>query len=997
MSSLTVNWRSLCVSVVACFVLSTPTELYATVADLTLPASCADFAYNPDTASLVALDNEKSVALIFDLNNATEGTLNPLATLTVGESPCSICYKKFGERHFFIIASSQESSLFVLEESPKAEAPNERFQLAKKIELKEKEISSVTASLNPSDPIVYYCYGSGHNSAAGAISLNSLSPTRFVLPDTMDCSVSSSGTVLYQRGPWSPSGFSSYIRQNSQAEETPKFGPLFSEHRSTPPYQPDAFDTYTAAGTGLYNRNLNQKIASLPIVPLAFFKSRPIIIGVKPATKEAFGGVKEDEELNLLALSTNNFKLVGTAVSLNHRLRTTEARWIQRRKSSNGDFKRINYAERTFPDDLRNRVLFADRNKVFVVDLAEFELPNEPLLSISAPANLSYVAEKEHSLDFEISDPRINLSIDNMPDGMTLENNKLRWKPKLEQVGNYTIAPTLNSGEFHSSKPITITVEFPSTTLPYKPSGFFIAESGARAVIWEGDGTSNPIDNTEDGNKVAQNLFRLTVLDLGTGNVEAEKTLADRIGSVRLLGDTLITKPITNGTYRCDIYSVHDLKRIKSIALTSQVHSMELLGEYLGLGTSDGKILVYDTKNFELIRTFDRSQNSSPDFFRQSLVPQIYANGVLWGSDLKPALILASPMIPTLGNIRDFSRQSVYAREHIDVAPSFSSPPTRGSRTSLLARKPVPGAARILRLDYSESTDQTSNSHISLLESTLTASIEGAGSASQVLQINKTLVHSAAGRFSQLAMVQVTSEAAYVVSDDRLYRWQFPRLEAEDKAEAEPLIWNCKPTAVALATTGKTELKHIISGGKPPYSFKAPAGSPSIVVDQKSGTITIDNAALQLEAEKFLIQSISNNRRGLSRVSVLRQFASEILAPATEILGRRPQGFPVACPIQLLVTDQSMGNVAINYFVLTEVNSARLLSELNKLDVTSPSEPANAPNRAEPNGNPIPNPQGNTDNEIERLNRKVQQLEGRIELMTRQLNEVLKKLDEQNK
>lgn len=996
MNSFSLSWCRLCIAILVVFILLTPSETRGAVKDLTLPTSCADFAYNPDTASLVALDNEKSVALVFSLTNAMGNTLSPIATFTVGESPCSVCYKKFGERHFFIIACSQESTLFILEESTNATSPKEQFQLVKKLELEERGISSISASINPSDPNVYYCYGGGHTSAAGAISLKSFSATRFVLRDTMDCAVSSSGTVLYHRGPWSPSGFRSLIRQNSVVEESPEFSPLFGEHRATPPYQPDAVDTYTASGTELYNRDLSQKIASLPIVPLAFFKTKPIIIGIKPRSIHAFSSGEKGEELKLLAVSTNSFKLVGTAVPLNHRL-ATEARLIQRSVSSNGDFKRIAYVERTFPDDSRKRVLFADGNKVFVVDLDEFELPDEPFLSISVPESLTFVAAEEHSLNFEIADSRVKLSIDNMPEGMSLENNKLSWKPKLEQVGSYTISPKLSSGELQFSKPLNISVEFPSTTLPYKPGGFFISESSAKAIIWEGDATSNSIDSTVPGNEVARNSYRLSVVDLKTGKIEAEKTLTDRIGSVRLFKGTLITKPITNGTHRCDIFELHDLKRVKSIALASEVHAMELIGEYLGLQTSDGKILVYDTKGFELVRTFERSQSGSPVLIQQSLAPQIYANGIVWGADLKPALILATPMIPALGNTRDFSRQASFANQHIDVAPVSSSLPKRGSETLLIARKPIPGAARELRLDYSQRAVQSSNFQNRFSDCKLTASIEGAGSASQVLRVSKVSVNNPAGRFSQTALVHVTSDIAYVVSDDRLYGWQFPRLPDEEAAENRPLIWSSKPTAVILEPTGKTELKHDMTGGKPPYSFNAPVGSPSILVDEKSGTVTIDNAALQSEAEQFLIQFISKNRREQSRVSVLRQFASELLVPASDILGRRPRGFPVACPIQLLVTDQSIGNVAINYFVVTEVNAAKIISELNRLDQLPPSESANQPSRAEPDVNQIPNSQGNTDNEIEKLNRKVQQLEERIELMTRQLNDVLKKLDERGR
>jgi hypothetical protein len=972
-------------------------EIRAEVQVLNLPVDCADFAYNSDNATIAALDNENSKVLIFDLKNLESNKAEPFAAIKVGQSPCSICYKKYKQRDCFAVVCSQDSSLYLIEAEGASEGSPGTFKLTAKINLDKTGVSSVTASINPEDPFIYYCYGGGHDSFAGAVSLKSTRNTNFKLSDSMDCAVSASGEVIYHRGPWSPSGFKSVSRINSLEEEIPEFAPLFSEHRSAADYLPDQLDTYTASGPDLHTRDLSKKIATLPFFPVAFFKTKPIIIGIKDSSNSYNGDEAKDDGLSLRAASYNTFKIVGTSVPLEHRFRK-EPREMARSDSGSGDFKRIVYRYRAFADDLRKRVLFADGNQVFIVDLADFEMDEEPLVAMSAPANTIFTAGRENALTIELADPKVQFNVDDMPDGMKLDGNTLHWKPTLEQIGSYKIATTLSFNEINTTRLLEISVQYPSLPLPFTPSGFTLDATNSKAVIWDGNNNQNALEGLNPAIRSTGSVCRLAVIDLKTGNVDVERKLSDRIGTARIFNELVLIKPLSDNTPRCDILKLNDLQRIKSIVTTTPIHGMAVVGSYLILETSDGRLSIYETNTFEQVKSFEKLPGIGSNGVIGDKVPRIFANGILWDKDLKPALILAPPIIPAMGQLRDFTREQLTPRaDSRDLGVSID-PPRNGSTMSLVATRGLADANLRLRLYQAQQMEREPNSPtVATIESKVIAMLDGAVSASQVFETKKSPINRNGGIIKPSCLVELTSTEAFIISDKSLYRWDFPKQEVDAEASSSPLSWNLQTSTNQLAETGKTELKHKIIGGKPPYSFGSVGTIEGIVVDEKTGTVAVDNAAIQAAAEKFLIDFITRNRRRESRLSTLRLLASELLVPATEILGRRPTGVPVAVPIQLLVTDDNIGNLPINYFVVTEVNSAKLMAALRKLDEQQSAEQNVMPAPPAPGNDGRPPMPISGNPEIEKLNKRIDQLEQRLDLMTRQLNELLKKLDAKEK
>jgi hypothetical protein len=206
---------------------------------LQLPSVMADFAINPTTGDIAAVDPTAHRARLF---RASEGfkSESDADNVRLGDTPIAIAYKRFGDQDFFAAVCTQDSHMYVIDA--------ENFSLVKKIPLASAGVSSVTGSLNPEDPFVYYNYGSGHGSSAGVVDLRKMVDRGAAFGDSMDCAISADGRVAYRRGPWSPSGFASLLMMNDFTDEKPVFAPLHREHRSTRGYIPDPAGAYTICG-----------------------------------------------------------------------------------------------------------------------------------------------------------------------------------------------------------------------------------------------------------------------------------------------------------------------------------------------------------------------------------------------------------------------------------------------------------------------------------------------------------------------------------------------------------------------------------------------------------------------------------------------------------------------------------------------------------------------------------------------------------------------------
>lgn len=964
----------------------------AEITKLDLAVSCADFAYNPESASILAIDNQKGEVIAVSLLDLQANDPKPLATIKVGPSPCSICFKRFGERHFFAVVCSQDSNLYLIEEKITNSSPIPSYELASKISLRKTGIYSVFASLNPEDPNIFYCHGGGSSAYVGAISLQSMQDTTFLLPETMDAAISANGSVIYHRGPRSSSGTNSVLRITPISDDVPTFAKLHSEERPADSALPDPFDLVTAVGTELFSRDLDRSVAKLSFRPLAFFRSKPVIIGMKESVNGPFPTTHTTVEL--VAASFHSLQLSDATVTLDHAIPKSPMS-IPSSDFESRDFKQITYRYRTFADDSRQRVIFADRNKLFVVDLADFKSKDEPLLVSSLPDTVRFVAGKANDYRIQLPDSNVKLNIENLPPGMTLDGTTLHWTPSPEDIGAYPLTAVLSSGDSHKTRQFEVTVDFPSFPLPFEPTGFAIDKTGKKGVIWDGA----PMPNTNPSNSFEQPKqieVQIAVIDLATGRVDAQRKLGNRVSSLLIANELIFIRCESDSTSRCDVFRISDLQRAKSITTAASIQKMAIIGEHLAIQDHRDRIEIYNLPSLELAKVFPKN----PGIYYHGIIgedsPQIFANGLLWGNDLKPELLLASPSIPTLVEERDFSAlyfESKFPR----ITRQRSSNNSEANRErGLLKSLLLTDAKKRIQLHYSNQVEKDKKSNApTYYESRIYLTLEGTDSTTVLFKRTRNLVSLLSTNPVPTAHLAATAKEAFVAIGRELYRWDFPQQQVVVEAPSTGLSWMPVSTTRSISENGKTELKHDVTGGKPPYSFGLMGKLAGLTIDDKTGIVTVDNSVLHTAAENVVIETVLNSTKIETNSARLRNLASQVLDPATEVLGRRPMGFPVAIPIRIMVTDDNLQNLSINYFVIAEVNSTHLIESIKKLD--SPSFPAangSPPSNRSKNNKEANLPKENRD--IERLEARMKQLEERLDLMNRQLTELMQKLGKQD-
>lgn len=970
-----------------------PSDLPAEVQTIQLPADYADFALHPETGSLAAISAATNEAVFFRAAQLATASDAPAARVRVGATPCSVFYKRYRDQHVFAIVCSQDSHMYLVDAGSPGAAPDSEFALRAKVELTQSGVSLVTGSINPEDPFVYYCYGSGHDSETGVVSLRDMRNQGIAFGDSMDCAISASGEVAYRRGPWSPSGFESLLRTNQLSDDKPQFARLFYDHTSTAAYLPDPFDRCTAAGSRVYSRGLEKLEAGLDFVPLCFFQDRPVVVGTSAGDSpvETRPGAGATRRVALQAASYNTFTSIGQQVLLPPRP-VLDDRTLARGVPPQADFKTLRKRARLLADDVRSRVVYAEGSWLCLVPLTEFALPDEPLLLARLTGSGRVFVAQENRLALEPLDERVNIVLDDLPEGMKSEGNRLSWTPTLDQVGPATLVATIEHGGVQRTLQFELDVAYPSVQLPFSATDLAVDEAGKRAVIWDG-----PAPDRFGRLQVSPSpsAVRIAVLDPVKGEVHATRQLAEPIGRAVVSARHVVLQPPLNTSPKCEVLRISDLEREKSLIAGGPIREIALIDERL-LVRTDTQIEVFDAASFDRLKTFsaagagDVGLGGTSPINRHGLLVQ----GVLYGFDLQPKLIFNPLQLPILGGARPAAVSLPLADGLLrqpQVQPGWR-PPSQGQ--TRLATLPVPGTEIQVSLDQRQQqlpVPGATHTWRTQLELALTAS----GAVDQRQVILRKQFHAQTNNAQPPAsrpVLQVANREAFVIYDRQLHRWPIPLPQADAVPAAERLRWVPQQSALALGGTGKLELKHAVRGGKPPVHFSAAVPSDSIRIDEVSGTATLDAQAILDQAVQTLETLAKQRNRGEPYVQTLREQAAVWIDQATHALARRPSGFPVAVPIQISATDSDLATASLQYFVIAEVPSTAVTERLQALDVERTKQLAQMQAARQQAKAPSPTASAG-DEELAEVKRRVEALEQRLDLITRQLNMLLDRLD----
>jgi hypothetical protein len=965
---------------------------------VTFPAKCSSVALHPVTGDIVATATEKNEAWLFRAADLAAGKNEPAVRLRVGSSPSSVVFKQYKDLAVFTIVCLQDSNLYLMNAADGT--------LHKRIPIADAGVMNVTASINPEDPFVYYNHGNGHDSTTGCVNLRTMQHQAQAFDDSATSVISASGEVAYRLGPWSPSGFESLLRTNRLTDDFPVFTRLFYDHDSKGGYLPDPFDRCTAVGKSIYNRSLDKREAELSFYPKCFFRKQPLIIGVENPShfmemrRRARGA--EEPTLKLFAASYNTFASVGEPVVL--KLPPPQATASE--PGVDHRMQMLLSRDQMIADDVRQQVVYLIHNSLIFIPLADFAVPTEPFLIARLEGSPEVSVGGPSKLRVLPADARTKLAFESLPEGMKASGNELTWTPTTEQIGAAKIAVTLTHGDLQRSQVFDLKVVRPSLELPFAPTDLTVVGGQGDLLIWQGKPRHAghvPL-HLQEQIQPAGSLYRLAVVDGKTGAIKVERKLPEPIEFQTVAGDFVAL--FSSGSPRCEVLRLKDLERQKSLVCDAPIVSVEALP-----ATTPQKLIIQTVAAIEVyaLPTFERivvyANKSSPEFggMPRSRMGQfaganplgvihdgkLVVQGLLRDESLQPTLWFQAGEIPTL------------PRSGSPWLPKFLRAPAAPQRGGpglmsgeLMASVPLPGSSAAVQLSRRVQQQQVAGAiHTTRTETELTLNVTG----SQPLR--ETILRDSAPQPAGQTpppVLSVARDQALVVVQARLYRIPLPQV---DEPEAKLALAN-RQTAFALTGQGKTTLKHSASGGKAPLQFNLISAVDGVSIDEKSGDVTLDEAKVLAEATKYAEQVLSQRRTEDTLQNEFRRYAVSLIPVASEVLGRKPTGFPVAIPVRVEVTDNELITDQVQYFVLAEIPSGALTAALLVQDEKRAAsqqamrERATLPGGGFQPGRPGPGSSHPDSAQSDDLRRRIESLESRMDNITRQLNEVLRKLDE---
>lgn len=966
--------------------LAGPPSLSAAVQSISLPPGLAAVALHPQSGDLAALATSEGQVYLFRAADLAAGNVGSAVKVRVGAWPSAICFKKFGDQEVFAVVCFRDAHMYLLDATS--------GELVRKIPLFRSGVTDVVASTNPNDPFTYYTYADSQGGGAGVVNLREMKDQGQVFDHYAICAVSASGRIAYRHASTSPRDLKSLEMASGFGEGKPTFAELHSTTVATTSIAPcvaDPFDCFTAAGSSIYSSSLVKREAGLSFIPSCFFAKRPILIGMGGDPFPPGGNV---QEIELRAASYNTFAPAGKKILLdlqNPRNGDASAEKLPR----NAEERRfVTSSERrlawVFADDARDRVVVVRKSQLFFVPLADFEVPEEPLLLTSLEGATRMDADEDHTLALKPLDDRVEIHIDALPEGMKATGRQLAWRPTLGQIGRAKIDVTAKHGEIQRSFTFAVDVTFPAVPLPFSPAGVKVHKDGKRAVIWEGP-IIGPPGSAGNNPSSSSAEYRVAVVDLDAGTTLAVRNVGEPVHDALFAADYIAIR-IGGSAPRCDLLNVSTLERAKALVAATPVVGIEASDKYLALHTQKGSEL-YEIGSLRRLKSVESQRFRGPNEPATGIVltPQgVFMQGLLFDADLRPQLLLSPREMPVLEGADPQWRLGLWPDASAQTQGRRLLSLPREGEESVVDEQVMPNdktkiAVSMRKADLRRLGREFENQR----EIEISLNATGDVNARQTLVLERHVVdHSRPQAYPRLS---VSGDDAIVLFERSLYQWTIPRPTDATADATAPLAFAPRQSTMVADVAGKTVLKHVVTGGQKPYKFAVLTPYNAVSIDVATGDVTVDATGVVSEAERVMDAWVVRASIGRSCVDVLRSLAPSLATRTEEILGRRPKGVPVAVPIRVEVTDAATMRERLQYYVLIECSSTEALARLEKLD--KEKEEKRAENNAG-RSRSIPSRRGaRDDDEVAELRRRVDRLEQRLESMTRQLDELLKKSD----
>lgn len=956
---------------------------------VSLPRAYSDFAMNPETGDIAAVSVDASTATLLgrEFLNGRQEVIGPQS---VGKNPCSITFKRFQDKHYFAVLCAHEPNLYLLDSS--------KLLLVKKIPITGEGFTQIACSQNPADPFVYYCYGRGFDASIGVVDLRGLVDRGHILRDCRQCALSANGKMLYRRA----SSLSSLRLNGDFAADRPIFVGEFSDHKDGALFVPDPWDQYTSVGPFIFSRDLSQQVAKLDFPPECFSRKQPIVLGLDgtdaPRDREAVTEEmlfknsqprKAPSKVNLQVrvASYNTWESLGTAdVSFSAKEPSDENAENRFRRNGRREGDQIQSRMRLFVDDAHDEAILAAGSQVAIIPLKDLKLSDEPFLQVRVSGEDNLIVGQKSEIGVQKFDARAGLSWEGLPEGARATARGIEWNPTGDQVGFSEVVALLKHGELERRQAVQLHVSYPHLVLPFPAQRIEMDSTGKIAICWW-------VPTSRDARQGSET--HLALVDMAALKILAQKKFPFVIGAAAITTEFLFLAD--QDSVAVQVLKTGSLERVRTLQGDAPVRSISIWGGKTATLAGEGGSFVVSLPNLERVAAARPREDDRYPGLGDVLVVDFggpIIEGVLYDETAKTPRLILAPQGFT--GVEGFSYGYFpFASEHFREEGFRDSrfknrnlTYSRGGYGSMTGQVRLPGSPVHLVLEAKTNRARGDESREETVELSLTLHDQVSRQKRQRLLLAST--RPAAGQPSELFGYCAAGKTLAAVLNSRLYRWTPGSLPPEDFPQ--PVAFEVQQSALVLAG-GPTNLTHKVAGGKKPYEFTLLKSLPGMTVEPLSGTVTIDSAELMPRIESQMVEHARDLLAPTEETNLaarLSEYSSQTVDRFKRLVGRAPVGLPFAVPVQLRVTDADGQSDDLTYFVFAEIPEKPLMEKVERRTAELLAKSAK-PGLREAVINP--GASGKAASEYDSLRGKVESLEARVDLMTRELSRLIRALE----
>lgn len=335
-----------------------------------LPGLTWAAAYDELTGRLAITHDEKGI-LVYAVEDVLAGKLGPRATIATDGLPTAVCLKALPDRRVWVIAGKNAPIVHVLDSQSLQELGTVAIDKAKYIDF-------LTGSTNPQDPFVYYSTHCHDNTLPppkperfGRINLVTLQPdgqTADRAPDIFDAAIPDDGQRIYCGVANSGVQVARWPAQRD-SEGGVTLPAISSANTNEGGYVPAPDGPFVAVNMGLLSRNFWQTNMILDFLPKAFFRHRPLMLGVAPGVI-VLGSTNDGRRVASVPLPPEWGREPGRPPPTDFRQRPGTAPMLR------------SYFLAAFADDQRQLGLLVVNQGLAVLPLVKLNLPDEKSLIV---------------------------------------------------------------------------------------------------------------------------------------------------------------------------------------------------------------------------------------------------------------------------------------------------------------------------------------------------------------------------------------------------------------------------------------------------------------------------------------------------------------------------------------------------------------------------------------------------------------------------------------